>query len=489
MDPVTLPFIDWMPDLAPIDLGGINDVDGAYPKQNSYSPWRSLVNFSDALNSACIGAMAARDVDGNTSLFGATTTKLYIFSNSASTWTDATRTLSAYAVPTNEFWGLAQFGANVIAVNITDPPQKYVLGSSTQFEALGGSPPSARHIAIVRDFVVFGNLTGGANEVQWSGFNNSESWTAGVNQSDTQEFFDVGQVQAVVGGEVGFVVCEQAISRMTYVGGDVIFQFDQLEYGRGTQAPRSVIRYTAGFFYYGRDGFYYFNGQSSEPIGNEKVDRWFKDNADPAYLATIVGAYDPLRKLIMWTFASISAPAGVHDMLIFYNPNVQGGKWSKATQSLEYIAQTTSPGYTLEGLDTVSSSLDALTVSLDSPQWAGGNLSFIGFGTDHKAGTFSGATLALTLTTQEKNQYQGGFLFVSEGTPIVDSSSATITMATRSRFADSISYTSAYSMMSNGVVPVRARGRTFFGKMSIAAGTEWTHAEGITFKCRPDGLR
>lgn len=487
LDPQTLPFVDWLPDQALIDLGGVYDVLNVFADTNSYKPWRNLVSYSNALATACVGSIAARDTDGNTSIFAGTQTRLYILDNSASTWTDVTQSLSDMAVPTLEFWGMDQFGDDVIATNIGNVPQVYTLGSSSAFANLGGSPPNAKHIGIVRDFVVLGNLSGGANSIQWSAFNDDTGWTAGVNQSDTQEFPNAGQVQGIVGGEVGYVILESAIFRMTYVGGDLIFQIDEVERDRGTQSPKSIVRYGSGFFYYGRDGFYYFDGQQSQPIGSQKVDLWFRSNADPAYLRTIVGGYDPLRRIMIWAFTSVSSPDGTHDTILVYNPFVQ--KFSKVTQGIEFLTQTTSAGYTLEGLDAVNSNLDALTPSLDSSVWAGGTLTFTGFGTTHMASAFSGTTLAATVTTQEKNLYQGMFCFVNDAVPIVDTNSASVAIGTRARYGDSVSLTTAVAMQSNGTCPQRAYGKTAFAQMTIPAGTEWTHGEGITIYSRQDGVR
>lgn len=487
MQRITLPFSDWTPDIAPIDVGGIYDVLNVYPRAASYSPWRSMVAFSDAIDSTCLGALAARDTDGNTYFFAGTTTKLYLLGNSDAQWDDVSRSGSAYAVPSLEYWGFAQFGDNVIAVNGGDAPQKYVIGTSTEFEALAGSPPTGSHIGIVRDFVVIGNLSTGRNKIQWSGFNNSESWTIGTAQSDSQEFPDGGSVQGIVGGEVGYIIQEQSIRRMTYVGGDVVFLFDEIERDRGTQAPKSIVRYGNGFFYYGRDGFYFFNGAQSQPIGSEKIDAWFAGNADQAFLRNVIGAYDPIKRLVIWSFISTESSTSVHDGLLIYSPS--SNKWTPVDQGAEYLVQLTSPGYTLETLDTVGTNIDAFTVTLDSPLWAGGALSLAGFNSLHKACGFSGPTLEATITTKERQIYEGRFGFINAVLPIIDTEDATASVGSRSRFADSISYTTPSAMQVNGICPVRARGRSAFVKIQVPAGSEWTHGEGAAIECREDGRR
>ena len=51
-------------------------------------------------------------------------------------------------------------------------------------------------------------------------------------------------------------------------------------------------------------GFYACDGQQVIPIGNEKVNRFFFDNADEGILPLMSAAVDPAKKLIIWAYAS-----------------------------------------------------------------------------------------------------------------------------------------------------------------------------------------
>ena len=90
------------------------------------------------------GAINIYGTDGTNYHFAGTETGLWTLDNSSLAWTDVTRTSGgAYATATEERWRFAEFGNTLIATNYTDAVQAYTMGSSTEFAALGGSPPKA----------------------------------------------------------------------------------------------------------------------------------------------------------------------------------------------------------------------------------------------------------------------------------------------------------------------------------------------------------
>mgnify|MGYP000353779758 CR=1 FL=1 len=147
------------------------------------------------------------------------------------------------------------------------------------FTDLGGSPPNARYIAVVRDFVVLGCVENNERRVQWSAINDAEGWTVGTDSSDFQDFPAGGPVRGVVGGETGYVWLSDKVFRMVFVpGSDAIFQFDEIEGGRGLRSPYSLVKWGSEAFYRGTDGFYRFNlgSGASTQIGTGKWARFFE---------------------------------------------------------------------------------------------------------------------------------------------------------------------------------------------------------------------
>ena len=119
--------------------------------------------------------------------------------------------------------------------------QGFTIGTDSAFSAISGAP-AARHLAVIRDFVVTANVTYSSathrSRVRWSAINDATSWTIGSNQADFQDIPDAGHITGLVGGEFGVVLMEKAIARMQYVGSPLIFTFEKVETGHGCNYHR-----------------------------------------------------------------------------------------------------------------------------------------------------------------------------------------------------------------------------------------------------------
>jgi len=144
-------------------------------------------------------------------------------------------------------------------------------------------------------------------------------------------------------------------------------------------------------------------------------------------------------------------------------------------------------GYTLDGLDAVSSSIDALSHSLDSRVWTGGAQTLAAFNTSHKLGTFSGTAMDATVDTGEVQHFQGRRAHVNHIRPIVDSNAASITLGTRNRQADTRSYGSASSQASDGHCDVRSNAR--YHTYRIGTTGSFSFIEGVEVNAEPGDLR
>lgn len=482
MQTVTLPFPEYRPDIAPINSNFSGTANNVIPTSASYRPLASTTAYSNALGARCQGAIAVTDNGGNALNFAGDATKLYKLSSGS--WTDVTGT--AQTTPLDEGIKFAKFGNLVVAVNGSNNPQKFDITSSTVFSDLGGTPPVARYIAVVRDFLVLGNVGSTPDTIHWSGFNNSEQWTIGSNQSDTQQFPDGGWVQGIVGGEVMYVFQEHSIRRGTYVGGDLIFQFDEIAQNRGLSAPGSLIKVGGAIYFLDYDGFYVLSGDAVQPIGKERIDKTFLSDVNQAYLYRVQAAIDPINSLIFWAYPSTASADGTLDSVIIYNWAID--RFSTATLTSEYIFSALGEGYTLEQLDTFGT-LETLPFSLDSRVWTGGSVSLGVFGSDHKLAYLTGSSLEAKIETNEVAFNPGRRVFVNMTRPISDTSAATVEIGARERFADSPSYTASGTMGDDGVCDMRASGRYIKARLTIPAGSTWSHAEGVELAWRDSGSR
>ncbi|MCK5602534.1 hypothetical protein KAR91_11710 [Candidatus Pacearchaeota archaeon] len=474
---------DYLPDLPSIGNPGLTLAKNVIPYAQSYRPLAGLAVSSNALASRARGYIAVADKDGNVYNYAADQSNIYSLADSA-TWTTVTSSASGqYSTGTDGLWEFARWGETVLATNYVDNVQSIPMGGS-HFESLAGTPPKARHIGIVRDFVVLGNVTdfstGAAvtNRIHWSGFGNEQTYEPSANtQADYQTLQGGGgAVQRVVGGEYGIIFQEFSIQRMTYVGSPVVFQLDEVEAGRGTPCPTSVPQIPYGQFipYLGQDDFYIFNGVSSKPIGHDRVFKTFTDDYDVDYSDRVSIGIDPTSTVIMWSYPSNGA-GGVPDKILIYNWTVD--KWAIAELNVEMLVQTKAIGYTLEGLDAVSASIDALTHSLDSRVWTGGTLNLGAFDVLHQLNNFTGSAMNAVFETGERQLIRGSRALVTNIRPIVDGGTVTVAVGKRDLPTGSASFGSAVSVNIAGECPQMKEGR--YHKFRVNVTGDFEHAQGF----------
>ena len=480
-----IPFANWQPDLQGLTNSGQQDTKNVIPNgKGGYAPVKALAQISTTgLTGQCYGAFGALDTTGLTTSFAGDATKLY--KATGGVYADVS-IAGGYTVASTERWEFAQFGMRVLATQIGAAPQYYDIGSSSLFANLAGSPPQARHIAIVRDFVVFGNTTTSPNQVAWSGFNNSAQWTAGTNQSDTQTLQDGGWIQRIFGDEMGYIFQERAITRMSYVGPPAYFQFDTVERGRGLIAPGAAVQVGGVIYYRGQGGFYAFDGNQSVPIGMDKVDNWFTTNIQANTTALISAAYDPVNKLVAFSFVGSDATDPTYPNTILYFHTVSG-EWSYAKVNHELIYNALTEGYTLEQLATPYPIIENIPVSLDSRQWTGGVAYLGAFNTSHQLTSFGGANLAALMETADQEPYEGKRSLITNVIPLTDTSSANVVIRSRDRFADTVTDTSSSAMQATGDCPVLSEGGYHRIQVNIDAGATWTFATGVEVDAQEAG--
>lgn len=392
------------------------------------------------------------------------------------------------ALSSSDNWQFAQFGDLVIAVQANVAPQVYDLSSATAFSDLSGSPPNARYISIVGRFVVLSGLVNEPYRVHWSGLGNATQWTSGTNSSDFQDLPDGGVVRGVAGGEYGVILQDNVIRRMTYVpGSPVIFQIERLAEDHGLLGPYSLIRSGSRIFYFSAQGFKTI-GSTGLPqgIGQERVDRTFLADLDTGNLQLFIGASDPRSNRVFWAYKSgSSATAGQFNKLLCYDYALD--RFSPIEASGEYIGTMSQPGITLETLDNISASIDALSGSLDGYP-ASSTPEIAAFDGDHKLGFFNGTNLQATLVTGEQGT-DGKRIYVRGIRPITDAATVFGSVSKRENVQSAASFTTETAINGQGVCPVRADTRYSRGKIRIPSGTSWTFASGVELDATTRGLR
>lgn len=421
--------------------------------------------------------VSSTGLSGSTFCVSATPGGALINTSSAGSGTHSVTAIYG-ALSASAQWKFAQFGNFVIAVQANVPPQVFDLSSSAAFSDLGGSPPQAAYIDIVGRFVVLSGLLSNPYRIQWSGLNAATTWASGVNSSDYQDLPDGGIVRGVAGGEFGTIFQDQAIRRMSYIpGSPLVFQIERISQDKGLYAPYSIIRAGERIFFYAGQGFHKIEpGGIPQQIGRERVDRTFLADLDRGSLQLFMGAADPRSSRVYWAYKSVAGAAGLYDKIIGYDHVLD--RWFPVMMIGEYLLGISQTGLTLDGLDSISSSIDALTLTLDAyatavqPEVAQFNSSSV-------LGFFRGSNLEATLETAEQGT-DGRRVFVKGFRPVTDA--ATVYGSASYRETTSATVTAGAEVLVNsrtGRCDMRRSTRYTRFKARIPAGTDWTFAAGV----------
>ena len=476
-----LTFGEWMPD-QPSITGALVDAKNIVSQAVGYGPFPTAATFSGVAAENLTTLVAGKTPTGTTNLFAAGTTKIYSVSG-VGVLTNVSKTGGYTPNGALDRFRFTQFGNVIIGTNNSDPIQSFTLGTSTAFADQAATAPKCKFITVVRDFVVTAFTTESSvvypTRVRWSGINSETSWGSDqVTQADYQDIPDGGQIVGIRGGEFGLVLMDKGISRMSYVGTPFIFQFDNISRGKGCISAGSIAQLQGITFFLSDDGFYMCDGQNVSPIGSEKIDRWFFSNADESAFDSMSCAVDPVRKLIIWNFKNTFAQR----VLVIYNFKTQ--KWTYGDAGTDYISDASTSATTLEGLDSLSSSIDALPVSLDSILYMGGKY-FLGGTYGAYVMTYNGASATGNIITGDLNA--GGRSVVTLARPMVDGGSATVSVASRTLLSEQTNFGTAGTADADNRISLRSNGN--YHQFKVIPTGNWKTAVGLDVELQGQGVR
>lgn len=470
----------WTPD-APAYGTHATIARNCVPYADHYAPFYAPIAYTSASSEAAKSAFAAKSSDGTPYNFIGGTAKLQLIASAA--WTDVSKAGSpAYATGTEDRWYWTTFGNIVIAANGNAKLQAYTMGTSTDFADLDTTAPVAKYVATVRGFVFAGNISGYPSRVQWSPLEDpAGDWSSSATtQADYQDIYgdtQVGQVTQVVGGEYATIFMENGIFRGTYVGGDLIFTFDQVVRGNGTTAPGSVASYGEKIFFLGSDGFYVMDGGGVPvPIG-QGLDRTFLNDVYESEYWRISSAIDPRNSLYIVAYPTTGS---VLDKFLIYN--WRANRWTEVTGSvdLETLFTFYSEGYTLETIDALIGNPDTgpyADVSVDSALFAGGKPSLAAVDSSHQAVLFNGAALTAIVETGEAQLAPGQKTLVTKLIPMVEGSGTIqAQIGYRNSLQSAVSYTDAATVNSEGEACLFNSARYQRARLTLSGGFDKAYA-------------
>lgn len=488
-------FGEWLPDLPANDNPGLSYALNVVPKNGVYAAYRPMSGIGTALSERPRGAIAVRDTAGNAFFYVGSATKLSV--RNGTSWTD--KSGAAYTTASESYWRFVQFDELVIATNYEDVPQAIDAGDAGNFAdlALTGTAPRARQIGKIGRHVFLGDTFDGTNgavpyRVQWPRIDDPTEWPV-PNSSDAaakqagEQFLNsaFGAVTGIFGNDQFGVIFQQSgITRATYVGGNLVYQFDEIEDSRGCPYPNAIVTDGKLCYFPSADGFYVTDGVSVTPIGYAKFDQFFSQAMDNSYKYRAYGALEKESSLIYWSYPGVGSSAGTPNSLIAYN--VRENRASPAADAMEVLVSGLTSGYTLDQLDSLFGSLDEVMPSLDSDFWKGGNEIVVGFDSSYKLGTLSGEPGTAILDVQEAELNPGLMTHIEGVKAVVDSSDLTVALGTRGNLSDAVTYSSDVAPTARtGFSDFRSESRYIRARVKI--GGDFSAAQGVLYQSQPAG--
>lgn len=321
-----------------IDNGGAGGANGTYTNVNIVGGSGSGAKATFTVSGNTVTAITVTTAGTNYKLSdanltaspgGVTSLSFHVTALSGA----ATQAYNLGAGSNATLWQFAQFDNAVIAVAPGTNPQVYFLGTSTNFQDLGGGPPQASFVTVINRFVLLSGIAAQPNRIQWSDEDNVAQWTPGVGQADFQDIPDGGRALNVAGLDLYGIVLQDSVARlMFFVGPPVTFQITKITGGEGNglYAPYAMALGQDRVFWLSPQGFKMVSpGSSPVPIGKEKVDRtFFNLAAANQQVGLIQATCDPKDNRFYCIFETTAAAGnGISDGGLLYDWALQ--RWAK----------------------------------------------------------------------------------------------------------------------------------------------------------------
>ncbi len=497
---VTAPVGEWAPDNANVDQTILTVARNVLPSLSGYGPLKSLQPYSVALGAQCVGGFCARLNSGAYAIFAGTTSKIYRLASGGASWTDVSGAFT-FNVPDADLWSFAQFGTKLIATNANlAAPVVIDVDSGSAFTSLGGSPPAARGVATVGDFLLLYGLPAYPRRIVWSAINNITGWTAGVDLSGYQEFPDGGDVTGFAGNEYGVVSQANAVRRMIRTPEEPLsaFRFVKVTDTVGGFGFWSATRSGDTVFMCGPTGFYAFGTSGGVPVGGGTVDAggmraissgrvtdWFFKTVDINAIGRMLCVSDTSGTRIFWYFKSTDgANATLYDKALVYDWKLD--KFAYFDCSVEYVM----PAATVPiSLDSETGSLDSESGTLDDPALNASVYQLGAFRTTHDLGFYTGPNEEALIETSDGFIGRPGIIKVTGLRPDIDALTHYAALGSKMQLGAPLAYSPEVRPSADGVCHLRRAYRFHRARVRVPAGEAWNYIRSIDVHFEPAGVR
>lgn len=369
-------YLDWPMDQVP--EGGLSDGQNIECDEKGVSRVSGWGKYSTAVVPGVAPVMLFADfVKANESrvALACTTTRLSKYNVATNAYEDLTGgvNLLTGTAANPIFWGALQ--DLFILTNGVNAIKK---SDGTNWLDLGGSPPRALGLAIYEGHVLCWNVNPGTGWIgyrtQWSDLNQPEVWGSG--EAGALDIREGNLLPILAGGKMRrqFLFYKEdqgGVYVMTYVGGDLVMQVEELFPRYGVFSPRAVAVHGDVHYVLGADEQIYTITPGAMPssIGDPIRKRLFARLNWNARRACWVGVH-PVKQQVYFAIPEGSAMTCTRAYIYHY----PSGHWGESEWPMMAAAHMRDPesriinelsglAATIDGLSTVAPTIDALSVA------------------------------------------------------------------------------------------------------------------------------
>lgn len=394
--------------------------------------------------------------------------------------------LANYTLAEGHYWQFEVFGSNLYATHLNDALQVLDMDSGTEFADASGSPPQAKFIRTIGDFLFLAHLKVGADTFprrwQHSQIDDPADWniTGDAGDSDRQDIPDGGDITGIIPMTGGARVIQESAKRgLIFTPGSAFsFQSNDIDATRGAACPYAIVPLGSNtYFYINETGFYM--GDEHRAIGAERVDDYFLGDVDPAKMAEVQAIADPYQKMVWLRYTDQS---GTNKMLGY---NWQLDRWTRSDVAAELLVSAVTTG---EVIDDITDIVDTVDRPVDSSAYQGGVKAFGAFTSSDELQTFAGDASAFTVETTTNELTPDGGSFVQGAKLKGNVTDYTIQVGKATLPDGSLTWSAPSTRSSRtGMCPFRSDGKFHRFRVNGTAGGSWTHLHGVTPFFIPSG--
>lgn len=247
-----------------------------------------------------------------------TTTKLYRLNTATEAFTDITHAAGNYTGGPGNFWDACGFNGQAILTNGVNLMQvdDGTSAAATDITATG-APTTAFAVASFQTYCLAGYTDTSPRQIKWCDTSDITNWNTNDAGNLTLAQSPGPIFKMLPLGEVLVVYRPWSIHVLFYVGSPFIFAQRQVLSGRGPISPRAVADLGPQHIYWGREGFFLFDGANRQQIGTQVFDDAMAQ-LDPQYFFTVHAQVDMKDREVYFYYPK-SGDSGVCKQAYVYN--------------------------------------------------------------------------------------------------------------------------------------------------------------------------